>query len=76
MVLALVLAVLWRRPAIFVGTGFGGAVLGTVYGFVVLQLVSRLEHARDDDAERRDERDPEPDAASGGDDRERHPDQR
>jgi undecaprenyl-diphosphatase len=52
----------------------GGAVLGTAYGLVALQLVGRLEHARHDHAERRNERDPQADAAPGRNDRERYPD--
>src|SRR3954454_2701088 len=63
---------------LYVGVHFpldvvGGAILGTVYGFGVLQLVGRLEHARDDDAEGRHERDPETDPAPGGLDPQRHP---
>jgi undecaprenyl-diphosphatase len=73
-----VLAAAIAFSRLYVGVHFpldvlGGAVLGTVYGFAVLQLVGRLEHARDDDAERGDERDPQADPAAGGLDPERHP---
>jgi undecaprenyl-diphosphatase len=63
---------------LYVGVHFpldvlAGAVLGTLYGFVVLQVVRRLQHAGDDDAERGDERDPEADPAAGRLDPQRHP---
>jgi undecaprenyl-diphosphatase len=63
---------------LYVGVHFpldvlGGAILGSVYGFAVLQVVRRFEHARDNHAERGGERDPQADSASGGLDAERHP---
>jgi undecaprenyl-diphosphatase len=64
---------------LYVGVHFpldvlGGVALGLAYGTLTLQLVGRLEHARNDHAERREQRDPEADPASGRDDGERHPD--
>jgi undecaprenyl-diphosphatase len=73
-----VLAAAIAFSRLYVGVHFpldvlGGAVLGTAYGFLVLQLVGRLEHARDDDPERGEEGYPEPDPATGRLDPERHP---
>jgi undecaprenyl-diphosphatase len=63
---------------LYVGVHFpldvaGGVALGLAYGWVVLQLVGRLEHARHDHAERREEGDPQPDAPSGRLHRDGHP---
>jgi undecaprenyl-diphosphatase len=57
----------------FPGDVLAGALLGLLYGWLALQLVGRLEHARHDHANRREKGDPEPNPAARGHDRERYP---